>query len=136
MKQSLYESPKKIAHIGIAVHNIEQAITFYVESLGLKLEGTEVVKSEEVKVAFLKIGETRLELLEPLHQSSPISSFLQKRGEGIHHIALEVDDIQQRLNSLKEKGIRLIHETAKTGANKAQIAFIHPKSTSGVLLEL
>jgi|SRR5699024_1490857 len=130
------EQIKKIAHIGIAVHNVEQAIPFYQDSLGLELEGMEQVETEGVKVAFFKIGESRLELLEPLHTSSPIHGFLQKRGEGIHHIALEVDDIQKRLQTLKEKGIRLIHDEPKEGANDAQIAFLHPKSTNGVLLEL
>src|SRR5699024_2153208 len=124
---------KKIAHIGIAVHSIDQAIPFYTNSLGLKLEGIEQVNNEGVKVAFFRIGDTRFELLEPLSVSSAIHSFLQKRGEGIHHIALEVEDIHERLAILKKDGIQLINEIPKDGANNAQIAFLHPTSTNGVL---
>lgn len=130
------EPPKKIAHIGIAVHNIEESLTFYKSALGLIAEGMEEVAEEGVKVAFLKIGETRIELLEPLHDNSPIKKFLDKKGEGIHHIALEVDDIHSRLNQLKIKGIQLINEEAKIGAHNSQIAFIHPKAAHGVLFEL
>lgn len=127
---------KKIAHIGIAVQNIEQALPFYTEQLGLTLEGVEEVESEQVKVAFLKIGESMLELLEPLSKSSAIHTYLEKNGEGIHHIALEVDNIEQRLKSLQDDGIRLINEEPKLGANNSKIAFLHPKSTYGVLYEL
>src|SRR5690625_5655535 len=127
MKQTK-QSPKKIAHIGIAVYNIEASIPFYTKLLGLTLEKTEEVESEQVKVAFFKIGESRIELLEPLSEQSPIHTFLQKKGEGIHHIALEVDDINQRLAQLKSSGIRLINEQPKSGANESQIAFLHPKS--------
>ena len=130
------QSPKKIAHIGIAVYNIEASIPFYTELLGLTLEKTEKVESEQVKVAFIKIGESRIELLEPLSEQSAIHSFLEKKGEGIHHIALEVDQIDQRLIDLKQNGIRLINEQSKQGADNAQIAFLHPKSTNGVLFEL
>lgn len=129
-------APKKIAHIGIAVHSLEKALPFYTEQLGLILEAVEEVQSEQVRVAFLKIGESRLELLEPLSDTSAIATFLQKKGEGIHHIALEVDEIEMRLNNLKENGIRLIHEQPKIGANDSKIAFLHPKSTNGVLYEL
>jgi len=130
------KAPKKIAHIGIAVENIETALPFYTEQLGLELKGIEEVNSEQVKVAFLKIGETMFELLEPLSESSAIFTFLQNKGEGIHHIALEVDNIDERLQSLKNDGIRLINEQPKLGANNSKIAFIHPKSTFGVLYEL
>jgi len=130
------QSPKKIAHIGIAVYNIEASIPFYTKLLGLTLEKTEEVESEQVKVAFIKIGESRIELLEPLSEQSAIHSFLEKKGEGIHHIALEVDQIDQRLIDLKQNGIRLINEQSKQGADNAQIAFLHPKSTNGVLFEL
>jgi|SRR5690625_11541 len=130
------QSPKKIAHIGIAVYNIEASIPFYTELLGLTLEKTEKVESEQVKVAFIKIGESRIELLEPLSEQSAIHTFLEKKGEGIHHIALEVDHIDQRLIDLKQNGIRLINEQSKQGADNAQIAFLHPKSTNGVLFEL
>ncbi|MFO7289411.1 methylmalonyl-CoA epimerase [Planifilum fulgidum] len=128
--------PKKISHIGIAVRDLEAALPLYTDVLGLALEGVETVPSEGVKVAFLRIGETRIELLEPLGPDSPIASFLEKRGEGIHHIALEVDGIEERLRLLSEKGIRLIHERPKQGAHGARIAFLHPKATGGVLYEL
>src|SRR5699024_1502030 len=96
----------------------------------------EEVESEKVKVAFLQVGETHLELLEPLEDDSPIQKFIEKRGEGIHHVALEVDDINERLTDMRENGIRLINEEQKDGAGNAQIAFLHPKSTNGVLYEL
>lgn len=129
-------SPKKIAHIGIAVRDVEASIPLYTNLLGMTLEKMEKVESEQVKVAFIKIGETRIELLEPLSEKSAIHSYLEKKGEGIHHIALEVEDIDKRLKSLKENGIRLINEQPKQGADNAQIAFLHPKSTNGVLFEL
>ena len=129
-------SPEKIAHIGIAVKSIENALPFYTEHLGLELDGIEEVESEQVKVAFLKIGESMLELLEPLSETSAIHKYLEKNGEGIHHVALEVDNIEQRLENLKNDGIRLINEEAKQGANNSKIAFLHPKSTYGVLYEL
>lgn len=128
--------PGKIAHIGIAVNSIDQALPFYSTVLGLELEGVETVESEGVKVAFLKIGETRFELLEALSESSTIQTFIDKKGEGIHHIALEVDNIIARLEQYKADGIKLIHEQAKPGAHNSEIAFIHPKAASGVLFEL
>lgn len=128
--------PKKIAHIGIAVHSIEAALPFYCEQLGLPLLGQAEVPSEQVKVAFLAIGESRLELLEPLSPDSPIATFLAKRGEGIHHIALEVDDLTVRLESLRANGVKLINETPKEGAHQSLIAFLHPKQAHGVLVEL
>jgi len=134
--ENVQHSPKQIAHIGIAVHSIKQSLPLYTEQLGLTLERIEEVESEQVKVAFLKIGESRIELLEPLHESSAIYTFLQKRGEGIHHIALEVEQIEKRLKSLQSNGIKLINEQPKQGANNSQIAFLHPKSTNGVLFEL
>ncbi len=133
---TLVEPPKKIAHIGIAVASIDAALPFYTEQLGLPLLGRETVESEQVRVAFLGIGETRIELLEPLHPDSAIAKFIAKRGEGIHHIALDVDDVQERLARLKANGVPLIHETPKTGAHNAQIAFLHPKAAGGVLFEL
>ncbi|WP_139489271.1 methylmalonyl-CoA epimerase [Brevibacillus dissolubilis] len=128
--------PKQIAHIGIAVKSIDAALPFYYEQLGLQLLGTEVVESEQVKVAFLGIGETRFELLEPLSPESPIAKFIEKRGEGIHHIALDVDNIDERLANLKANGVQLINETPKDGAHGARIAFLHPKAAGGVLFEL
>jgi methylmalonyl-CoA epimerase len=130
------KAPEKIAHIGIAVESIDATLPFYQHTLGLELKVVEKVDSEQVRVAFLKIGETMFELLEPLSEDSPIQSFLTKKGEGVHHIALEVDDIQARLNQYKDQGIQLIHEQPKTGAHNSQIAFLHPKAANGVLFEL
>lgn len=130
------ETPKKIAHVGIAVRNIDKSLAFYTDSLGMEMEGVEKVDSEGVKIAFLKIDESRFELLEPLDESSPIQRFLDKKGEGIHHIAVEVDNIEARLKQLKSEGISLLNETAKPGAHNSQIAFIHPKAANGVLVEL
>ncbi|MFD1736320.1 methylmalonyl-CoA epimerase [Bacillus salitolerans] len=127
---------KKIDHIGIAVRSIEESLKLYVDILELTLEGIEEVESEQVRVAFLKAGETKLELLEPLTEESPIAKFIEKKGEGIHHVALGVDSIQERIHYMKENGIRMIHDQAKPGAGGAQIAFMHPKSTGSVLLEL
>jgi len=130
------ESPKKIAHIGIAVSSIEESIPFYQNQLGLTLEGIESVESEKVRVAFLRIGETRIELLESTSSDGPIASFIAKRGQGIHHIAFEVENVSERLAQLKQNGVQLIHETPKEGAHGALIGFIHPKATGGVLMEL
>lgn len=127
---------KKIDHIGIAVKSLEASLPLYTENLKLKLLGIEEVESEGVKVAFLKVGESKIELLEPLNNESPIAKFIEKKGEGIHHIALGVDDIKNRVKEIKEKGLRMINEEPKTGAGGAQIAFMHPKSTGGVLYEL
>lgn len=128
--------PEKIAHIGIAVQNIQNALPFYTDQLGLTLEKIEEVESEQVKVAFIRIGESRIELLEPLSEQSAIYKFLKKKGEGIHHIALEVSSIEKRLEDLKLNGIKLINEQPKIGGNNAKVAFLHPKSTHGVLYEL
>lgn len=130
------QAPKKIAHIGIAVENIDHALPFYYNTLGLELEQVEEVASEHVKVAFLAIGETRIELLEPLNNDSTIRKFIDKQGEGIHHIAIEVDDIDERLDRYKRQGISLLNETAKQGAYDSRIAFLHPKAANGVLYEL
>lgn len=130
------KTTKKIAHIGIAVKDIMQALPFYIDVLGLEFIGTSIVESENVKVAFIRIGESKIELLEPLNEVSSIHTFLEKNGEGIHHIALEVDDITKRLENLKLHNIRLINESPKLGAHDSQIAFLHPTSTNGVLFEL
>ncbi|MRX73132.1 methylmalonyl-CoA epimerase [Bacillus lacus] len=126
----------KVDHIGIAVKSIVKALPFYEEVLGLRCIGVETVEEQGVKVAFLAAGETKIELLEPLSEKSPVSMFIKKRGEGIHHLALGVESIEARLAELKEKGIQLIDETPRAGAGGASIAFLHPKSASGVLLEL
>ncbi|MEQ6376516.1 methylmalonyl-CoA epimerase [Bacillaceae bacterium S4-13-56] len=130
------EPPEKITHIGIAVHKIEEALPFYTNQLGLSLEAIEEIETEKVKVAFLKIGESRLELLEPTSDESPIAKFLVKKGEGIHHIALKVKQIEQRLSEWKEQGIPLLNEEPKEGAHNTKIAFLHPKAAHGVLFEL
>ncbi|WP_445612654.1 methylmalonyl-CoA epimerase [Geobacillus sp. YF-1] len=127
---------KKVDHIGIAVRSIEKALPFYTEVLGLPFLGIEEVESEQVKVAFLQAGEAKLELLEPLSPESAVAKFIEKRGEGIHHVALGVEDITERIRELKEHGIRMIQETPKRGAGGALVAFMHPKSTGGVLYEL
>lgn len=127
---------KKIDHIGIAVKSIEEALPFYTDVLGLELQGVEEVESERVKVAFIKVGETKLELLEPTSKESAIAQHIEKRGEGIHHIALGVDSIQERIEEIKAKGISMINNEAKIGAGGAQVAFMHPKSTGRVLVEL
>ncbi|MFE8695531.1 methylmalonyl-CoA epimerase [Cytobacillus sp. FJAT-53684] len=126
---------KKIDHIGIAVRSLEEALPFYTEILQLPLIGIEEVESEKLKVAFLKAGETKLELLEPTSAESAVAKFIEKRGEGLHHVALGVDSIQERINEMKEKGIRMIQDVPKTGAGGAQVAFIHPKSTGSILYE-
>lgn len=127
---------KKIDHIGIAVKSLEEALPFYTEVLKLELKGIEEVESEGVKVAFLKVGESKIELLEPLSDESAIAKHIEKRGEGIHHIALGVDSIQGRIEEIKAKGIKMINEEAKSGGGGALVAFMHPKSTGKVLYEL
>jgi methylmalonyl-CoA/ethylmalonyl-CoA epimerase len=126
----------KIDHIGIATRQLEEAKALWAESLGLKVDSTEDVHDQGVRVAMLPIGETRIELLEPITASSPIGKFLDKRGPGIHHIAIRVDDIAITLEKLKEQGLRLIDEKPRIGAGGCLVAFIHPSSTNGVLLEL
>lgn len=127
---------KKVDHIGIAVRSIEEALPFYTDVLGLPFLGIEEVESEQVKVAFLQAGEAKLELLEPLSPESAVAKFIEKRGEGIHHVALGVEDITERIRELKEHGIRMIQDAPKRGAGGALVAFMHPKSTGGVLYEL
>lgn len=127
---------KKINHIGIAVKSLENSIPFYRDQLGMTFEGTEEVAEQKVRVAFLQIGESRIELLEPTSEDSPIAKFLEKKGEGVHHMAYEVDDVVATLADLKEKGIRLIDETPRRGAHNSLIAFLHPKATGGVLTEI
>jgi len=126
---------KKVDHIGIAVKNLEEAIKIW-ENLGLKVEEIEEVPDQKVRTAIFHAGETRIELLEATAEDSPIAKFIEKRGEGIHHIALGVENIEEILEKLKEKGFRLIDEKPRIGAGGAKIAFIHPKSVGGVLLEL
>ena len=126
----------KIDHIGIATHGIDEAAKFYRDVLDLEMTETEEVAEQKVRVAMLPIGESRIELLEAMSEDSPISRFLEKRGPGIHQIAVRVDDIQTALADLKQKGARLIDEAPRRGAGGCLVAFVHPSSTGGVLLEL
>jgi methylmalonyl-CoA/ethylmalonyl-CoA epimerase len=126
---------QKIDHLGIAVHSIAVARTFYEEILGLPCEGEETVASQKVKTAFFAVGEVHIELLEPTSEESPIAKFLQKNGEGIHHVAYKTDDIEGQIKQASDGGCRLIHETPIEGAGGKLVAFLHPKSTHGVLTE-
>jgi len=126
----------KIDHIGIAVKSLSAAVKVYEQAMGLKLAGYDEVDDQGVRVAMLDIGESRIELLEPTRSDSPVEKFMNKRGEGIHHIAVRVDNIEQALERLKAAGIRLIDEKPKRGAHNTRVAFIHPASTHGVLMEL
>ncbi|WP_028775672.1 methylmalonyl-CoA epimerase [Shimazuella kribbensis] len=126
----------KISHIGIAVESLEKWIPFYRDTLGFPFLGEELVESEKVRVAFFQIGESRIELLEPVDDTSAIAKHIQKRGEGFHHIAYEVENIHQSISSLQKKGVSLINEEPKEGAHQSLIAFLHPSSTGKVLTEL
>jgi methylmalonyl-CoA/ethylmalonyl-CoA epimerase len=126
----------KINHLGIATKSIDEALKFWANSLGLENVHTEIVEDQKVRVTMLPIGESRIELLEPTSDDSPISKFLEKRGGGIHHIAVETDDIEASLQKLKDNGARLIDEKPQLGAEGCLVAFVHPSSTGGVLLEL
>jgi methylmalonyl-CoA epimerase len=127
---------RKIDHIGIAVRSIAEARQFYEQALGLVCEGVEEVAARKVRTAFFRLGEVHIELLEPTAEDSPIASFLEKRGEGIHHIAYQSDDIDGQLEQARKHGCRLINEEPVAGAAGNRIAFLHPGSTHGVLTEL
>ena len=126
---------KRVDHVGIAVKNLDESVKFY-ESLGFKATGYEVVAEQKVKVAFLPCGDSEIELLESTEPDGPIARFIEKNGPGIQHIAIRVDDIDKALEELKAKEVRLIDQTPRYGAGGARIAFVHPKATGGVLLEL
>ena len=126
---------EKINHIGIAVANLEESIHQY-QQLGFTFHGTEEVSEQKVMTAFFEIGESHIELLEATAEDSPIAKFLQKRGPGIHHICIQVDDIDAALQRYREAGLRLVNEQPVIGAGGHRVAFIHPKSTSGVLIEV
>ena len=126
----------KIDHIGIAVKSLVESIKVYEDVLGLTVTGYDQVDDQGVRVAMLNIGESRIELLEPTGPDSPIEKFMTKRGEGIHHIAVRVDNIEQTLERLKAAGVRLVDSVPRRGAHNTRVAFIHPSSTHGVLLEL
>lgn len=125
-----------IEHIGIAVKNLQDAIPFYENMLGLKCYNIEEVKDQKVKTAFFMVGQTKIELLESTDPEGPIGKFIEKKGEGIHHIAFAVKGIEEQLKSMEEKGVMLIDKTPRKGAEGLDIAFLHPKSTIGVLTEL
>jgi methylmalonyl-CoA/ethylmalonyl-CoA epimerase len=128
---------KGVDHVGVAVKNLDDAIEVYRDLLGFKLEGVQVLKDRKIKVAFISTGgETQIELLESLGSDSAIAKFLEARGEGIHHFAMRVDSAEKVLEELKQKGIALIDEKPRSGAEGKRVAFISPKSTKGVLLEL
>ena len=126
----------KIDHIGIAVKSLEEALKVFQDALGMRLVSTEVVETQKVKVGFLPLGELNLELLEPTQSDSNIAKFIETRGEGIHHLAIEVDDIRSTLDRIKEKGVKLINPEPVPGAHSTMVAFLHPKATHGVLMEL
>jgi methylmalonyl-CoA epimerase len=126
----------KIEHIGIATRSLDDALGFWRDALGLEVTHTEIVEEQGVRVAMLPVGEPRIELLEPTHGDSPVAKFLEKRGAGIHHVAVRVDDIRAAINRLKESGARLIDETPRIGAGGCLVAFVHPSAAGGVLLEL
>jgi methylmalonyl-CoA/ethylmalonyl-CoA epimerase len=126
----------KIEHIGIATPKIDDALAFWRDALGLEVVHTEEVAEQGVRVAMLPVGEPRIELLEPTHAESPVAKFLEKRGAGVHHVAVRVADIRATLARLKASGARLIDEEPRVGAENCLIAFVHPSATGGVLLEL
>ena len=126
----------KINHLGIATKGIEEALKFWGDALGLESVHTETVEDQKVRVAMLPIGDTRIELLEATSEDSPIAKFIEKRGGGIHHIAVEVENIEASLAKLKAEGMRLIDEKPRLGAENCLVAFVHPSSANGVLLEL
>ncbi|NLK48164.1 MAG: methylmalonyl-CoA epimerase [Bacteroidales bacterium] len=125
-----------IEHLGIAVKSLEEAIPFYEEVLGLKCYAIEEVAEQKVKTAFFMVGQTKIELLESTDPEGPVGKFIEKRGEGVHHLAFAVEGLQENLNYLEGKGVRLINKTPRKGAEGLNIAFLHPKSTFGVLTEL
>ncbi len=127
---------KQIDHIGIAVNNLDRQLKFYIDVLGLKCSGVEEVPDQKVRVAILPVGEFRIELLQPTAEDSPIARFLEKKGEGIHHIAYLVTDLEANLKRLEENKVQLIDSKPRIGAGGHKIAFLHPKSTFGVLTEL
>ena len=127
---------KKINHIAIAVRDLDQAATFYQNTLGLPLSGVEVVAEQKTKVGFFRIGESNIELVQPAEPGSPLEKFLETRGPGIHHICLEVDNIEAEIKSLLDKGVVMIDQKPRLGAHHSKTAFIHPKSTNGILIEL
>ena len=126
----------KLDHLGIAVKSMEKGKEFWEGMLGLEFEGLETVSEQKVSTGFFPVGESEVELLESTSPDGPVAGFLEKKGEGIHHVAFQVENIEAALSELKEKGVRLIDQTPRKGAGGAKIAFLHPKATNGVLVEL
>ncbi len=127
---------EKIDHVGIAVEDLEETIRFYRDQIGLDYQGTEEVEEQKVKVAFFPVGESKIEFLESTDPSGPVGRFIEKKGGGVHHLSFRVKDLEQKLEQLKAQGVELIDEKPRYGAGGARIAFLHPKSTGGVLVEL
>ncbi len=127
---------KGVDHVGIAVKNLDEALEIYEGILGLEVENVWAFQEQKVKIAFLLAGENRIELLEPLNNEGPVARFIEKRGEGVHHLAFSVADIEATLKNIKQKGIALVDETPRIGAEGFKIAFLHPRSTKNVLVEL
>ena len=128
--------PTAIDHIGIAVTSIDEALKFWERSLGIKCTGVEEVAEQKVKTAFLPLGDTEVELLEATDPESPVAKFIEKKGEGIHHLAIRVENLEEALEKMKALGLRMIDEKPRYGAGGARIAFVHPRTAGGVLLEL
>lgn len=126
----------KIDHLGIAVRSIEDSLRFYMEVIGLELKGAETVEDQGVQVAILPVGESRIELLEPFSDDSPVGRFIAKRGEGLHHICYEVEDLAAKLEDLRSRGVRVLDGYPRRGAEGKLVAFLHPASANGVLVEL
>ena len=127
---------KKINHIAVAVNNLEEASKFYQTVLGLTLSGVEVVTAQKTKVGFFKIGESNIELVQPAEPDSPLVKFLETKGQGIHHICFEVDDVEAEVKAYLEKGATMVDQKPRPGAHNTKVAFVHPKSSGGVLIEL
>lgn len=126
----------KLDHVGIAVKNLDESLKFYTEILGFECQGTEIVEEQKVKVAFLPIGDTEIELLESTSDDGPIAKFIEKNGEGVQHLAFRVDNIEEAIQHMLDKGMQMIDQTPRYGAGGAKIAFVHPKSSNRVLVEL
>lgn len=127
---------KRINHIAVAVKNLDEAAKFYQDMLGLNLSGVEVVAGQKTKAGFFKIGESNIELVQPTEPDSPLVKFLETKGQGIHHICFEVDDIETEIKALLEKGATMVDQKSRPGAHQTKVAFVHPKSSNGVLIEL
>ena len=127
---------KKIHHIAVAVDNLDEAAKFYQDGLGLDLTGIEVVSAQKTKVGFFKIGGSNIELVQPAEPDSPLDKFLKTKGQGMHHLCFEVDDIEAEIKNLLENGATMIDQKPRPGAHNSRVAFVHPKSSSGVLIEL